>query len=79
MEGRKEIDVTPAQLKSIRLALGLSLSQMGRALGYAGTRQNASTQVYRLETGRRPIGPQTAMAALHLASLKPLRDRAPEL
>lgn len=45
------------QLKQARLALGLTQSELGEALGWAGARQ-----VNNLETGARPITQQTALA-----------------
>ncbi len=39
--------MTGPELRAIRLKLGLTLSQMGRALGYAGN--NPHRSIYRLE------------------------------
>jgi transcriptional regulator with XRE-family HTH domain len=44
-------------LKSTRHALGLSLLEMGRALGYCGTAQTIKTQIHRYETGARQAPP----------------------
>jgi transcriptional regulator with XRE-family HTH domain len=52
--------MTPAELKSIRLKLGLSLLEMGRAIGYTGEAQSAKTTLYRYENGRQPIPPWIA-------------------
>ena len=43
------------ELRVIRETLGLSASQLGRALGYSGATANISVQVRRLERGDRRI------------------------
>ena len=43
------------ELKLIRERLGLSASQLGRALGYSGATANISVQIRRFERGDRTI------------------------
>ena len=54
--------MTPAQMKAIRQALGLSTAQWGRALGYRGA--NVQVQVRQLENGVKPIPRFVARLAL---------------
>jgi transcriptional regulator with XRE-family HTH domain len=56
--------MTPAQLKAIRLKLGLSRLAMGHALCYSG---NADLQIGRFERGDRPIPPWIARLAWYMA------------
>jgi transcriptional regulator with XRE-family HTH domain len=49
--------VTGPELAAIRHKLGLSLVQMGRALGYEGNRNTVQVAVHRYETDARPIPP----------------------
>lgn len=52
--------MTGAQLATIRQQLGLSLVEMGRALGYEGNRNTVQVAVSRYEAGDRPIPPWIA-------------------
>jgi transcriptional regulator with XRE-family HTH domain len=45
--------VTGAELKAIRQALGLTLSGLGKALGYQGNKNTLSVAIRRLERGWR--------------------------
>lgn len=47
--------MTGPELKAIREKLGLSVIQMGRALGYSGNDNTISVQVRRYELGMREI------------------------
>jgi transcriptional regulator with XRE-family HTH domain len=47
--------VTGAELKAIRQALGLTLSGLGKALGYKGNKNTLSVAIRRFESGARPI------------------------
>lgn len=49
--------MTGAELRAIRQQLGLSLVQMGRALGYAGNRNTLQVSVARYEDDTREIPP----------------------
>ena len=53
----------PAEFKQIRQALGLSTTEMGRALGYEGADNTVSVQIRRYESGARPIKPWIARLA----------------
>ena len=50
-----EVTMTGDELRAIRETLGLSASQLGRALGYSGATANISVQIRRFERGDRPI------------------------
>lgn len=52
--------MTGDDLRAVRLSLGLSLVQMGRALGYQGTRETLNAQIHKYEAGQRPIPPWIA-------------------
>jgi transcriptional regulator with XRE-family HTH domain len=56
-------EMTGAQLAAIRKRLGLSLVEMGRALGYAGNRNTVQVAVSRYEAGDRDIPPWIARLA----------------
>ena len=49
--------MTGDELRAIRETLGLSASQLGRALGYSGATANISVPVRRFERGDRAIPP----------------------
>lgn len=49
--------MTPADFKTIRNQLGLSVYDWGRALGYSGNDNTVGVQIRRYETGARPIPP----------------------
>ncbi len=55
--------MTGPELRTIRLALGLSVIQMGRALGYAGSDVAVRVQVARWETGARDVPVQVGLLA----------------
>jgi len=52
--------MTGADIRAIRQALGLSVIEFGRALGYAGADNTVSVQVRRYEGGQRTIPPWIA-------------------
>lgn len=56
--------MTGTELKAIRTKLGLSVIQMGRALGYSGNDNTVSVQIRRYELGTREIPPWIARLAL---------------
>lgn len=43
--------MTADEFRAIRLKLGLTVIQWGRALGYAGSDATVTTQIYRFEGG----------------------------
>jgi transcriptional regulator with XRE-family HTH domain len=49
--------MTGQELKTIRKGLGLSVIEMGLALGYQGNDNTLSVQIRRYELGYRPIPP----------------------
>ena len=53
--------MTGLQLKTIRLSLGLSLSDFGRELGYKGNKNTLSVAIRRMESGARPIPEKIAV------------------
>jgi len=55
--------VTGPDLKRVRKALGLSTTELGRALGYEGADNTISVTVRRYEAGMRPIPPWIAKLA----------------
>ena len=55
--------MTGPELRVIRKQLGLSVIQMGRALGYGGGDNTVSVQVRRWEGGQREIPPWIARLA----------------
>lgn len=55
--------MTGDELRAIRRALGLSLKDFGRALGYTGSPNTISVQVRRYEAGARDIPPWIARLA----------------
>lgn len=62
--------MTPEQLARARQSLGLSAEQMAAVLGYEG--DQARSQVYHLETGRRTIRPaQRRLVEAYLAGYRP--------
>jgi hypothetical protein len=58
--------MTGAELRSIRQSLGLTLSEMGKALGYRGNRNTLSVQIRRFESGARLIPDEKASKASDL-------------
>ncbi len=54
------------QLQEIRMRLGLSPAEFGRALGYRGRDLTVHVAVHRLEKGDRPIRTPLARLALLL-------------
>jgi hypothetical protein len=65
--------MTPAEMKQARHALGLSLSQMARLLGYQGrSLDNLRNMQLDLETARRPIRePQRRLVCALLDGWRP--------
>ena len=63
--------MTPEELKEARLALGLSMTAMAAMLGYEGA--HAKIQIYRMETGERPI--REAQRRLVVAYLEGYRPK----
>jgi transcriptional regulator with XRE-family HTH domain len=62
--------MTPSQLSRARQRLGLSGEQMATMLGYEG--EQARSQVYHLETGRREIRPaQRRLIEAYLSGYRP--------
>jgi transcriptional regulator with XRE-family HTH domain len=59
--------MTGAELRAIRDGLGLSASQMARALGYSGAGRNVAVHIRRLERGARRIPPSVEKLALMYA------------
>lgn len=57
---------TPDDLRAIRKKLGLSLLQMGQAIGYQGTDQTIKNVWHRYETGERECPPWIARLAYML-------------
>lgn len=55
--------MTGPELAAIRQALGLSLVEFGRALGYLGNRNSIQVAVSRYEAGTREIPPWIARLA----------------
>ena len=53
--------VTGPDLKAIRHALGLSTTELGRALGYEGKDNTVSVTIRRYESEMRPIPPRIAL------------------
>jgi transcriptional regulator with XRE-family HTH domain len=58
--------MTGPELRTIRQALGLSVAEFGRALGYRGARNTLSVHVRAMEEGRRPVTQRAALEALEL-------------
>lgn len=56
--------MTGAELRTIRLGLGLSLSKWGGALGYSGDRQTLASAMHRYEAGERDIPEWIARLAI---------------
>lgn len=52
--------MTAAEFKEIRHKLGLSLTEMGRAIGYKGNPNTLKTQIHEYENGKRDIPPWIA-------------------
>lgn len=62
--------MTPAELKSIRLALGLTLAELARLLGYDG--RDAANTMARLERGAMTIRePQRRLAEAYRNGYRP--------
>jgi transcriptional regulator with XRE-family HTH domain len=57
--------MTPAELKALRYALGLSQRELGEALGYTGA--HVAQTIRRYEDGHRPMPPLFLWAAQALA------------
>lgn len=55
--------MTGTELRAIRHALGLSLNQFGRALGYEGNANTLNCAIRRYEAGEREIAPWIARLA----------------
>jgi transcriptional regulator with XRE-family HTH domain len=67
---RASNDMTPDQIRKIRLKLGLTLAEMAYLLGYQG--ENLRQQMHDLETGRRPIRePQRRLAEAYRDGYRP--------
>lgn len=63
--------MTPAQLKTARKELGLTLSQMATMLGYKG--KHIKTMQRDLETGRREIRePQLRLMESYISGYRPI-------
>jgi transcriptional regulator with XRE-family HTH domain len=60
--------MTGAELRSIRQSLGLTLSGMGKALGYSGNKNTLSVQIRRFESGARVIPNPIAVSARNLGA-----------
>jgi transcriptional regulator with XRE-family HTH domain len=52
--------MTGSEFRAIRKSLGLSLREMGRAIGYEGTDDTVSAQINKYENGKRDIPPWIA-------------------
>jgi transcriptional regulator with XRE-family HTH domain len=52
--------MTGSEFRAIRKSLGLSLREMGRAIGYEGTDGTVSAQINKYENGKRDIPPWIA-------------------
>ena len=52
--------MTGPELKAIRHKLGLSTTQMARAIGWEGNDDTVQTQIRKYESGARPIPPWIA-------------------
>jgi transcriptional regulator with XRE-family HTH domain len=55
--------MTGSELRAIRHALGLTLHEFGRALGYEGNTNTVNVAIRRYESGARPIAPWIARLA----------------
>lgn len=73
MTGDTNATMTGAELHALRRRLGLSVVQMGRALGYASDDATVQRLLRRYERGDRLIPPRIAERASHLA-----RDGLPD-
>ena len=66
----RQPEMSPDEIRQARQSLGLSLSQMAAMLGYEG--EYARSQVYRIETGERPLRPcQRRLIRAYLAGYRP--------
>jgi transcriptional regulator with XRE-family HTH domain len=64
----------PADLKSLRRALGLSLADFARAVGFVG--EDAARKVRAMEDGQRPIPGSLAVALRYMAQAVDFEDDA---
>ena len=55
--------MTGQELKAIRHALGLTVLEFARALGYAGNDNTNSVLIRQMQDGRKPVPPRTARLA----------------
>ena len=62
---------TAEEVKTARLALGLTQQQLGEQLGYTG--ENAQRYVYDWEAGRRKVPRDKVKALADLLNLDPMR------
>ena len=62
---------TADEIKTARLALGLTQQQLGERLGYTG--ENAQRYVYDWEAGRRMVPRDKVKALAELLRLDPMR------
>ena len=65
-----ETIMTGQDIKRLRRRLGLSLAEMGRALGYAGERRTIARRLRRIEAGQIEPSDRALAAARQLASNK---------
>lgn len=64
--------LTPAELKSIRIGLGLSGADFARLLGYGGSTATMRQMVFDLENNERPIRePQRRLAQAYIDGYRP--------
>ena len=58
--------MTGAELKAIRMRLGLTRVAFARSLGYEGSDDNNHTLIKRIEQGKRDVTPLKALRAIEL-------------
>lgn len=70
--------MTGHQFRALRLALGMSWAEYGRALGYAGNRRNVQRQVTRYEgLAEELVPPGAATRALALSTARGIDWKVP--
>jgi transcriptional regulator with XRE-family HTH domain len=64
------------ELRVLRESRGLSLYELGQALGYAGKRQSMKNILHRYETRDEPVPPRVVLRLVELGWVKPYKRRA---
>jgi transcriptional regulator with XRE-family HTH domain len=63
--------MTADEFREIRTRLGMDRNEFARALGYEGSESTNFSLIKRIENGKRPVMPATALKAIELDRARP--------